>query len=76
MAGYVLLGRPDCHLCEAFLEALEMDCPALVPELTLADVDSRTDWQQRFGLRIPVLIDANGAVVCEGHFDARRLAGP
>jgi hypothetical protein len=37
-------------------------------ELKVLDVDSRPDWQERYGLRIPVLLDGD-RVVCEGHLD-------
>jgi hypothetical protein len=74
MSVYTLLSRPDCHLCEEFLAALQEAAPEVAAQTGLADVDSRSDWQERFGLRIPVLIDGNGAVVCEGHFDPEKLA--
>jgi hypothetical protein len=74
MGSYTLLSRPDCHLCEEFLAALQEAAPEVAARTTLADVDSRPDWQKRFGLRIPVLIDGNGGVVCEGVFDPQKLA--
>lgn len=75
MAGsaFTLLTRPECHLCEAFLDALREAAPEVAARTAVEDVDSRPDWQGRFGLRIPVLIDLNGAVVCEGVFDPGKL---
>jgi len=43
-------------------------------ELRHADVDSRPDWQRRYGLRIPVLLDGWDEVVCEAHFDAEAFS--
>jgi hypothetical protein len=68
MPGLLLLGRPDCHLCEAFEAALQAhlgDVP-----LAHACVDDRAEWRMRYGRRIPVLLDAAGEVLAEGHFDA------
>lgn len=62
-----LLTREGCGLCEEFEQALRMHAPAA--ELNLADVDSREDWRQRWGLKVPVLLDASGLVLCSGHFD-------
>jgi hypothetical protein len=73
MAWYLLLTRPECHLCEEFREALREAQPEVAARTDVVDVDSRDDWRQRFGLRIPVLIDANGAVVSEGVFDPGKL---
>jgi hypothetical protein len=74
MSRYLLLSRPQCHLCEDFAEALRSACPELAQEVAVVDIGQHPAWQQRFGLRIPVLIDDAGAVLCEGVFDARRLA--
>ena len=71
---FTLLSRPECHLCEEFLDAMRECSPEAAAQTTIEDVDSRPDWQKRFGLRIPVLIDHNGAVVCEGIFDPGKLA--
>ena len=73
-SSFTLLSRPDCHLCESFHDSLRECAPAVAAATAVADVDSREDWQRRFGLRIPVLIDRNGAVICEGVFDPRKLA--
>lgn len=74
VSSYTLLIRAECHLCEDFLEAMRQADSQLVVRTTVTDVDSRADWRQRFGLRIPVLIDGNGAVIAEGVFDPARLA--
>jgi hypothetical protein len=76
MAGhsYTLLSRPECHLCEEFLDALREFAPEVAAATAIENVDSREDWQHRFGPRIPVLIDRNGAVISEGLFDPGKLA--
>jgi hypothetical protein len=63
-----LLTRPGCHLCDEFHEALEQACPGRY-EVTRDDVDSRADWRERFGARIPVLLDAEGRELCSVRFD-------
>ncbi len=75
MTGHAvtLLTRPDCHLCEEFVEALRSD--ALWPTLALTeqDVDSRSSWSRRWGLKIPVLLDARGELICWGQYDPAAL---
>lgn len=68
-----LLGRPECGLCEEMETALLERFGAGAYELMHADVDSDEVWRRRYGLRIPVLLDADGEVVCEGHFDAEAV---
>lgn len=75
MAGLLLLSRPGCHLCEQMVAELLTEFPELAPRLAEADVDSRPDWQRRYGLKIPVLLDAeDGAAVCSVRFDAAAVA--
>jgi hypothetical protein len=69
-----LLSRPGCHLCEEFREELEQAFGGRF-SLTEADVDSRPEWRDRFGLQIPVLLDENGALVCATRFDEQAVAG-
>ncbi|WP_051101862.1 glutaredoxin family protein [Solimonas variicoloris] len=68
-APWLLLSRPDCHLCEAFEEALQAHLGAALPPLERACVDARGEWRMRYGQRIPVLLDADGRVLAEGVFE-------
>ena len=70
----VLLGRPECGLCEEMEIGLRSHPDFVEIELQHADVDARLDWQRRYGLRIPVLLDRWNEVVCEGHFDGEAFA--
>jgi len=67
---WLLLGRPDCHLCEDFEAALREHLGAQPFELAQASVDERGEWRMRYGSRIPVLLDEDGRVLAEGIFDA------
>lgn len=73
--AYLLLGRPDCHLCETFEEALQAHLAASgeVVELEHACVDDRGEWRMRYGQRIPVLLDDGGRVLAEGIFDPQAF---
>lgn len=66
---WLLLTRPDCHLCEDFEAALLEHLAPRIPQLERADVDSRGEWRMRYGNRIPVLLDENREVLAEGRFD-------
>ena len=68
----VLLSRPKCHLCEQMLsQAQEMLPENLVIEIR--SVDDDPELQQEFGLRIPVLMDDEQTVLCEGRLNGARL---
>lgn len=71
--GAALLSRPDCPLCDEFLEELAHAFPDLAADVRIADVDSREDWRRLYGRRIPVLLAADGTVLGEGIFDAAAL---
>ena len=66
----VLLGRPDCGLCEEMEAGVRAHPDFARVELQHADVDARPEWQRRYGLRVPVLLDRWNEVVCEARFDA------
>ncbi|HWY25486.1 MAG TPA: glutaredoxin family protein [Nevskia sp.] len=71
----LLLTRPDCPLCDEFLEELAHQFPRLAAAVRTADVDSREDWRQQYGTRIPVLLDEAGRVWGEGRLDPAAVAG-
>jgi hypothetical protein len=70
----LLLTRPQCGLCEEFLEELAHEFPQLAAVVRTADVDDRQDWQALYGRRIPVLLGEDGAVWAEGVMDATTIA--
>lgn len=69
----LLLTRPDCDLCAEFRAELEQAFPDRY-EIDEACVDDRPEWRQRYGLKIPVLLDGHGTVLCSVRFDPEVLA--
>ncbi len=69
---FLLLGRPGCHLCDEFEEELRAHAGNTL-DLERADVDSRPDWRDQFGRRIPVLLTGTGELVCEARFEAAAV---
>ena len=67
-----LYSRQGCHLCERMIDELS---PLIRGKLDLVvhDVDARSDWQRKYGLRIPVL-EYDGEPVCQYHLDPDALA--
>lgn len=59
-----LFYRNGCHLCETLASMLYRGWPQIFEAIEWCDVDSRDDWRERYGQRIPVL-DRNGSVVSE-----------
>jgi hypothetical protein len=71
-AVLTLLTRPGCHLCEEFRGELEAAFPGRF-EVREACVDDDPEWRRRYGLKIPVLLDAQGRLLCATRFDAAAL---
>ena len=72
-SGLTLLVREECELCEqmaASLAALARRTP--LPRIATADVDSRVEWQRRYGLKVPVLL-LDGTPVCRTRLDESEL---
>ena len=70
----LLLTRPACELCAEFREELELAFPDRF-EVREACVDDDPEWQRRYGLKIPVLLDEQGAMLCATRFDPACLGG-
>lgn len=70
-----LLGRIDCGLCEEMAFELQQWSSTRNVAFDHADVDGNPDWQRRFGLRVPVIMDTWGEVVCEARFDVQAMDG-
>ncbi|HUR40196.1 MAG TPA: glutaredoxin family protein [Verrucomicrobiae bacterium] len=68
----LLLTRPECGLCEEFRVELEQAFPGRF-EIEEACVDDDAEWARRWGLKIPVLLDSSGALLCATRFDADSL---
>ena len=70
--GPCLLTRPGCHLCDDFLDQWRLAFPGV--DLPRCNVDADPELARRYGIRIPVLLDASGEVVCEAFFDREACA--
>lgn len=68
----VLYVREGCHLCEQFLVELSIEMGPAVERVRIVDVDRDVELAVRYGLRVPVL-EARGAVLCEGAYDPRPV---
>lgn len=69
----MLLGRPDCGLCEEFeRELAQFAREFALPPVDKLDVDTDPDLQRRYGLDIPVLL-WEGASVCRHTLDREEL---
>jgi hypothetical protein len=64
--------RQGCHLCEELMELLASHPRAAEFLVASLDVDSRADWQAKYGLRVPVVL-AGEAEICEYFLDFERL---
>ena len=72
MRRFTLLSRPDCHLCEEFETELLQRFDGKF-EIDTVQVDHHPEWLARYGLMIPVLLDAQGEFVCALEPDAEAV---
>ncbi len=77
MREIVVYSRRGCHPCEVLIEAL-LPLVRNRAEVSVQDVDSRPEWRDEYGLRVPV-VEFEGRVLCQFELDAdavlRALAG-
>ena len=73
MQGLKVYSRQGCHLCELLLEEL---LPMVRGRLSveICDIDSRSDWQEKYTARVPVVEYRNG-IVCEYRLDRDAILG-
>lgn len=69
-----LLTRPGCHLCEEMKAGIAPLVARLGGTLAEVDVDADPALSERFGLEIPVLLDAEGRVVAKLRDPVERIA--
>ena len=69
MADLILFGTAGCHLCE--------DAEELLVEAGIgferAEIMDRPEWQERYGLKIPVLLHAESGRELNWPFENRQL---
>jgi thioredoxin-like negative regulator of GroEL len=68
-----LYGRERCHLCEEMFEDLQPLLAETAVTLEEIDVDLDPDQRKRYGLRVPVLVAADGQVLAEGRLEPGSL---
>lgn len=71
MPEFVVYSRRGCHLCEVLIEELA-DIVTGRARITVRDVDTRDDWRQSFGLRVPVVL-YEGRHVCDYTLDSDAI---
>ena len=42
-------------------------------KITVCDIDTRTDWRERYDTRVPV-VEYDGEVICQYHLDRDAVA--
>ena len=66
----LLYQRDHCHLCDQALAAL---AAARAPDFESVFIDDDAALEARYGLRVPVLRDADGERELDWPFDAARV---
>jgi len=64
--------RPGCHLCEILLDELMLIIRDQL-ELEVFNVDTDSDWQARFGQRVPVVVFEDQEI-CHFKLDKEAIA--
>ena len=73
MINLILYGTLGCHLCEVAEQILatELDLNAMPVELV--DIADHDHLVERYGIRIPVLLEPNSGAELGWPFDAEQL---
>lgn len=71
MRAIQVFSRRGCHLCEVLIEEL---IPVVrdVCRVEVLDVDSRPEWREAYGERVPV-VEFEGDFVCQYHLDREAV---
>ena len=71
MPSIQVYSRPGCHLCEQLIEEI---APLLRgrARLEVLNIDSRPEWQEEYGARVPV-VEIDGRCICEHRLDRAAL---
>jgi hypothetical protein len=67
-----VLSREYCHLCEEFIAALKQFQGRYSFDIEVVDVDSRPQLEERWGDKVPVLLDGEREV-CHYYLDAEAV---
>ena len=67
-----LMSRPGCGACEEMAYELQRRYRERVL-LAIVEVDGDSVLRRRWGLRVPVLLDADGGVICERALDGAAI---
>lgn len=67
MRAIQVFSRRGCHNCEVLIEELT---PVVrgIGRVEVLDVDSRPEWREAYGERVPV-VEIDGVFVCQYHLD-------
>ena len=63
--------RQGCHLCEQLIEEL-LPLVRGTLEVEVADIDSRPEWVEAYGTRVPV-VEYRQRLVCQYHLDVKAV---
>ena len=65
-------GRPDCHLCQEMVDALEELKDPYAFNFNFVDIDENPRLVMLYGTIVPVLL-GNGQEICRHHLDFPAL---
>jgi thioredoxin reductase (NADPH) len=63
-----VLSRDYCHLCEELIAALKQFQSRYDFDIRVVDVDSRPELEEKWGDKVPVLLDGD-LEICHYHLD-------
>ena len=72
LAQWVVLSRPDCSLCEIFLEELSDVLGSQFGQIGVFDISADEALERKYGSRIPVLL-IDDEFVCAIRLDRARV---
>ncbi len=71
MSRIRVYSRAGCHLCEVLIEELLLLIRSRL-DLDVLDIDSRPEWTEKYGTRIPV-VEYEGRTICQYTLDGDAI---
>lgn len=72
LGQWVVLSRPECSLCESFLEELSDLLGPRISQIRVVDITDDENLERKYGSRIPVLL-IEDEFVCAYRLDRARI---
>jgi predicted thioredoxin/glutaredoxin len=72
LSRWVVYSRPECSLCEEFVQSLAAVLGSAAERVRVANIEESADLLQKYGSKTPLLM-IDGELVCAYRVDPQRV---